>query len=75
MKYRIIVDSDGEYEVQRNLESGLSYWHTVSIHETKQDAITIMDELIASARAASIKKEAYDKLVAEGRHIVVEETV
>lgn len=75
MKYRIIVDSDGDYVVQKDPESGLSYWHTVSFHGTKQEAITIMDELVASARAASIKKEAYDKLVAEGKHIVAEETV
>ena len=75
MKYRIIVDSDGDYAVERDLETGISHWHTVSIHKTKQQATTIMDELVASARAARLKQEAYDKLVAEGRHIVVEETV
>ena len=75
MKYRIIVDSDGDYAVERDLETGSSHWHTVSVHKTKQQATTIMDELVASARAARLKQEAYDKLVAEGRHIVAEETV
>ena len=75
MKYRIIVDSDGDYVVESDPETGISYWRTVSIHETKQQATTIMDELVASARAARLKQEAYDKLVAEGRHIVAEETV
>lgn len=73
MKYRIIVDSDGDYVVQK--ESPLLGLRTVSIHETKQQATTIMDELVASARAAKLKNEAYDKVVAEGRHIVAEETV
>ena len=75
MKYRIIVNSDGYYAVERDLEIGNSHWFTMSIHETKQQATTIMDELIASARAAKLKQEAYDKLVAEGKHIVAEETV
>lgn len=73
MKYRIIVDSDGDYVVQK--ESPLLGLRTVSIHKTKQQATTIMDELVASARAVKLKQEAYDKLVAEGKHIVAEETV
>lgn len=73
MKYRIIVDSDGDYVVQK--ESPLLGYRTVSIHKTKQQATTIMDELVASARAEKLKQEAYDKLVAEGKHIVAEETV
>lgn len=73
MKYRIIVDSDGDYQVQK--ESPLLGIRAISIHKTKQEATTIMDELVASARADRLKQEAYDKLVAEGRHIVAEETV
>ena len=73
MKYRIIVGRDGSFYVQKEYpEFG---WHTVSSHETKQQATTIMDELVASARADRLKQEAYDKLVAEGKHIVAEETV
>ena len=73
MKYRIIVDSNGDYEVQKESPSG--GFRAISIHKTKQQATTIMDELVASARADRLKQEAYDKLVAEGKHIVAEETV
>lgn len=74
MKYRIIVDSDGDYVVQKQSDI-LAMWSNVSFHETKQQAITIMDELVASARAAKLKNEAYSKLVVEGKHIITEETV
>ena len=73
MKYRIIVGRDGSFYVQKEYPEFV--WHTVSYHETKQQATTIMDELVASARAEKLKQEAYDKLVAEGKHIVAEETV
>ena len=73
MKYRIIVGRDGSFYVQKEYPE--FRWHTVSSHETKQQATTIMDELVASARAEKLKQEAYDKLVAEGKHIVAEETV
>ena len=75
MKYRIIVNSAGDYVIETQYSTLIPKWCVVSIHETKQQATTIMDELVASARAARLKQEAYDKLVAEGRHIVVEETV
>ena len=75
MKYRIIVDKDGDYVIETQHSMLIPKWCTVSIHKTKQQATTIMDELVASDRAAKLKNEAYDKLVAEGRHIVAEETV
>ena len=75
MKYRIIVNKDGDYVIETQYSMLTPKWCTESIHETKQQATTIMDELVASARATKLKQEAYDKLVAEGRHIVAEETV
>ena len=75
MKYRIIVNSGGDYVIEAQYSTLIPKWCVVSIHETEQQATTIMYELVASARATKLKQEAYDKLVAEGRHIVAEETV
>ena len=54
MKYRIIVNKNGDYVIETQYSMLTPKWCTVSIHETKQQATTIIAEIVAEDVAEDV---------------------